>query len=217
MLAPVHHKVLPVFILLSSAIHLIFLAHANFSLSPSAAAPDPLGQKLLSVRLTSTEYSGDQSMFLPIAPQHAIADRISEELAPTVPDTSEMSSDSPSAEAPARDVTNRQEAVQEHVADTDETHNQLLGDLQTHLSRYLVYPPLARRRGWEGTVLLGMRVESDGHLHQLRINRSSGYTVLDHSALNSLNRVGRLAEATAWLKGRELDMQLPVIYRLIDN
>jgi hypothetical protein len=62
-----------------------------------------------------------------------------------------------------------------------------------------------------------MRVESDGHLHQLRIDHSSGYTVLDHSALNSLNRVGRLAEATAWLEGRELDMQLPVIYRLIDN
>jgi TonB family protein len=217
MLAPVHHKVLPVFLLLSSVIHLIFLTHANFNLSPHAAAPDPLGQTLLSVRLTSTEYSGDQSIFPPITPQHVIAGRNSEELAPTVSRPPEMSGDSPAPGTLAKDVANRQEAVPEHAADTDETHNQLLGELQTRLSRYLVYPPVARRRGWEGTVLLGMRVESDGHLHQLRIDRSSGYTVLDHSALNSLNRMGRLAEATTWLKGREMDMQLPVIYRLIDN
>ncbi|MEX2164950.1 MAG: energy transducer TonB [Sulfuricaulis sp.] len=128
-----------------------------------------------------------------------------------------MSDDSPAPGTLANDAANRQEAVPEHATGTVETHNQLLGELQTRLSRYLVYPPLARRRGWEGTVLLGMRVESDGYLHQLRIDRSSGFTVLDHSALNSLNRVGRLAEATTWLKGQEMEMQLPVIYRLIDN
>lgn len=217
MLAPVHHKVLPVFLLLSSVIHLIFLTHANFNLSPHAAAPDPLGQTLLSVRLTSTENTAVQSMFPPLTPQRVIAERISEVLAPRISRPPEMSDDSPAPGTLANDAANRQEAVPEHATGTVETHNQLLGELQTRLSRYLVYPPLARRRGWEGTVLLGMRVESDGYLHQLRIDRSSGFTVLDHSALNSLNRVGRLAEATTWLKGQEMEMQLPVIYRLIDN
>jgi protein TonB len=95
--------------------------------------------------------------------------------------------------------------------------NHLLGQLQTRLSRYLVYPPLARSRGWEGTVLLGLRVESNGHLERIRIEHSSGYAVLDNSALNSLNRLDRLAEASVWLNGHGLDMQLPVIYRLIEN
>jgi TonB family protein len=95
--------------------------------------------------------------------------------------------------------------------------NQLLGQLQTRLSRYLVYPPLARQRGWEGTVLLGLRVETDGHLDRVRIEHSSGYAVLDHSALNSLNRLGHLTEAASWLNGRSIDMQLPVIYRLVEN
>lgn len=89
--------------------------------------------------------------------------------------------------------------------------------LRTDLARYFDYPALARQRGWEGTVLLGLRVESDGHLEKIRIERSSGYAVLDHSALNSLNRLGHLAEVSAWLKGRGMDMQLPVIYRLIEN
>ena len=93
----------------------------------------------------------------------------------------------------------------------------ILARLRTDLARYFDYPALARSRGWEGTVLLGLRVESNGHLEKIRIEHSSGYAVLDNSALNSLNRLGRLAEASAWLNGRGLDMQLPVIYRLIEN
>lgn len=94
--------------------------------------------------------------------------------------------------------------------------NQLLGELRTHLSRYLTYPSLARNRGWEGTVLVGLRIESDGRLEKIRVEHGSGYAVLDHSAVNSLNRLQRLAEAPAWLAGRHIDMQLPIIYRLTE-
>lgn len=89
--------------------------------------------------------------------------------------------------------------------------------LLADLARYFDYPAMARNRGWEGTVLLSLSVESDGRLNKIHVARSSGYAVLDNSALNSLNRLGRLAEASAWLNGRGLDMQLPVIYRLIEN
>ena len=95
--------------------------------------------------------------------------------------------------------------------------NQLLGELRTSLSRYLVYPPLARSRGWEGTVLLGLSVESDGRLDKIHVARSSGYTVLDDSAVNSLKRLGNLIEARVWLEGHGMDIQLPVIYKLIEN
>jgi protein TonB len=89
--------------------------------------------------------------------------------------------------------------------------------LLADLARHFDYPLVARARGWQGTVLLGLRVESDGRLDQVHIENSSGYAVLDRSALNSLSRLGYLTEAVAWLNGRSLDMQLPVIYRLIEN
>lgn len=89
----------------------------------------------------------------------------------------------------------------------------LLDDLSHHFD----YPLVARVRGWQGTVLLGLRVESDGRLDRIRVERSSGYAVLDRSALNSLNRLGYLTEAVVWLHGRSVDMQLPVIYRLVEN
>jgi len=95
--------------------------------------------------------------------------------------------------------------------------NQILGQLQTNLSHYLVYPPLARQRGWEGTVLLGLRIESDGRIEGIHVTNGSGYAVLDNSALNSLIQVSHLTEAAVWLNGKGIDMQLPVIYRLIEN
>jgi protein TonB len=95
--------------------------------------------------------------------------------------------------------------------------NFLLGELQTRLSRYLRYPPLARERGWEGTVLVGFRMDLDGNLGQIHVARSSGYDVLDQSAVHSLSRVERLEQLTPRLQGQALAMQLPVIYRLIEN
>jgi protein TonB len=89
--------------------------------------------------------------------------------------------------------------------------------LLADLARHFDYPLVARARGWQGTVLLGLRVESDGHLDQVHIENSSGYAVLDRSALNSVNRLGYLTEAVAWLNGRSHDIQLPVIYRLVEN
>jgi protein TonB len=86
--------------------------------------------------------------------------------------------------------------------------------LNTDLARYFDYPYVARLRGWEGRVLLAFTIETDGRLKSIHIARSSGYAVLDNSALSALRKVERLAETIAWFQGRALTMQIPVIYRL---
>ena len=50
------------------------------------------------------------------------------------------------------------------------------------------YPGLARSRGQEGVVLLAAEVLRDGTVGQLRIEKSSGYALLDQSALNSVKK-----------------------------
>ena len=67
---------------------------------------------------------------------------------------------------------------------------------------------------WEGRVLVAMNVASDGQLQQIRITRSSGFAILDDSALQSLHQVDRIYDAVPLLNGRNLAMQIPVIYRL---
>ena len=76
-----------------------------------------------------------------------------------------------------------------------------------------IYPPMARRYGWEGDLLLGYRVEETGMINNVHVMRSSGNAVLDQSAVRTLNNVGRIP-ASIWRGGTILDLQLPVIYKL---
>jgi periplasmic protein TonB len=48
------------------------------------------------------------------------------------------------------------------------------------------YPEVARRRGWEGTVVIHLMLDEDGLPHGLRIQSSSGFDELDRAALASV-------------------------------
>lgn len=50
------------------------------------------------------------------------------------------------------------------------------------------YPELARRRGWEGTVLLAVRVGMDGRVDQAGVRTGSSYRLLDEAALEAVRR-----------------------------
>ncbi len=85
------------------------------------------------------------------------------------------------------------------------------------LQRYFHYPPLARERGWQGKVVLSLRIDGNGKISRLKVARSSGYPVLDRAALHSLEQVRRLPQAAAWLDGRDVVMELPVRYQLVGS
>jgi len=213
MVRTIHHPALSRFLLLSSALHLLLLTF----LHPPAGNRTTyyLGEPMVNVELEGPAGTNEpapvpQTKRILSSPDRKSATTpfAARALTRVSVNSLPIPLDRPASGATVLSVSGAREA---------KIHNQLLGQLQTRLSRYLVYPPLARQRGWEGTVLLGLRVESDGHLDKIRIEHSSGYAVLDHSALNSLNRLGRLAEVSGWLDGRVMDMQLPVIYRLVEN
>jgi periplasmic protein TonB len=111
------------------------------------------------------------------------------------------------------------------VAPADETTEELAqlaaasarAQFAADLSRHFSYPPIARQRGWQGNVRVEFRVEADGRLTNIRIAQSSGYDVLDSSALKALHEVGYLREARTWLNGQAIDIELPVIYRLEEH
>lgn len=49
------------------------------------------------------------------------------------------------------------------------------------------YPGLARRRGYEGVVLLDVLVSAEGRVGELRVARSSGYSLLDRAAVEAVD------------------------------
>lgn len=76
------------------------------------------------------------------------------------------------------------------------------------------YPAFAIRRGWQGTVELGLRVEADGKLSRVRVLKTSGYRILDEAALTMLTSADHINGIEAWLNGHYFDTTLPVEYRL---
>ena len=88
-------------------------------------------------------------------------------------------------------------------------------DLQRAFALNFSYPRLAIKRGWQGEVQLGLRINAKGYLSQIRILQGSGYDILDKAAIKSLNKVEILPEAIAFLNGHSLDLILPVSYQLL--
>lgn len=99
----------------------------------------------------------------------------------------------------------------------DQRRNHLQSLLRAAFEAEFVYPSLARRQGWQGRVQIGLRVEPDGRFSELQVLRSSGYASLDHDALQTLQRIGQLAQARSFLDGRAMRVELPVIYRLLES
>jgi len=95
-----------------------------------------------------------------------------------------------------------------------EIRNRVLSKIRTHLDQYFVYPLLAQREGWQGRVLLGFSIGTDGMIRDIHVAAGSGYAILDTSAVDALSQVQRLQPAETWLQGRRLELQMPVIFRL---
>lgn len=96
--------------------------------------------------------------------------------------------------------------------------NHLHSLLRVALDRHFVYPPFARRNGWQGRVELLVRLDGAGRVDAVRILRSSGHAVLDQDALLTLRRISTVPEARSWLQGYSgYDLQLPVHYRLTES
>lgn len=55
-----------------------------------------------------------------------------------------------------------------------------------HRNQTPEYPSLARRRNWEGTVILSVLVSREGAVKKIRVQRGSGHSLLDNSALKTV-------------------------------
>lgn len=117
---------------------------------------------------------------------------------------------------PAVRATAVEPAATPSAVDTETARAQIRALLLTDLARHFKYPPLARRQNWEGTVMLALTIKADGALSHVHVTRSSGYEVLDRSAVHTLQEAGQLTDAHAWLGGHSLELLLPVVYRLTE-
>ena len=105
----------------------------------------------------------------------------------------------------------------QHELSTAARYRRVRDELLRALLPYFEYPAVARRRGWQGRVRIGLLVEADGHLSRVELVESSGYALLDKAAMENVNQLRNVPGATQWLDGHTMDVILPVSYRLSDR
>jgi periplasmic protein TonB len=60
------------------------------------------------------------------------------------------------------------------------------GYIRDLVTRKLIYPPLARKMNWSGKAVVSFTITEDGSIQTVRVVETSGYPVLDKSALETV-------------------------------
>jgi protein TonB len=75
------------------------------------------------------------------------------------------------------------------------------------------YPPLALRRGWQGTVRLRVALDPEGHPTHVDLAASSGHPMLDEAALAAVRR-WRFSPATRVGKPVAATVEVPIVFKI---
>ncbi len=82
-------------------------------------------------------------------------------------------------------------------------------NIRNTIVRNLNYPAIARTRGWSGKVTVAFTVCADGSVEELSVLESSGFPVLDKSALETIRKACPLPKPPV-----KTALIMPVVYRL---
>lgn len=86
----------------------------------------------------------------------------------------------------------------------------ILNALRSMILEGIVYPPLARRRGLEGRVVLRLAINTAGEADALFVTESSGHAILDRAALQLVSCLLPLKRGPS----QPLTVEIPITYRL---
>lgn len=82
------------------------------------------------------------------------------------------------------------------------------------LERHKHYPPMARRQLQEGVVVLRFTIAASGRIESTGVNRSSGHSLLDQEAKETVHRVGVFPPFPPGLDRDRLTIEVPLAFRL---
>lgn len=80
--------------------------------------------------------------------------------------------------------------------------------------RYKRYPAQAMERGWQGRVEIRLVIGANGMTQSYTVKTSSGFTLLDETAMDMVKKGRPLVPVPPALRGREFTIDVPVIFDL---
>ncbi len=112
---------------------------------------------------------------------------------------------------------NQLSSSQKNTADNKKKISQFRKMIKSHLVQYQFYPFSARANGLEGTVQLQFLLLSNGQTRDIRIMRSSGFTMLDQSAVKAVKQANPFPRIPEKFQKQSILFQVHLVYNLRYN
>ncbi|QDC41723.1 energy transducer TonB [Candidatus Methylopumilus universalis] len=100
-----------------------------------------------------------------------------------------------------------QEQLTQHL----ESYSSLLANA---IAKYKQYPKIAQMRGWQGTVIADLEIDSKGTVISIKIKKSSTYEVLDNEALEMIRKASPFPAPPESLRGKNFNVLVPISFKL---
>lgn len=95
--------------------------------------------------------------------------------------------------------------------------NKFIDLLSKHIAKFQRYPRHAQRRGWQGKVVLEIKLTGSGALIEKKINISSGFKILDNEGLNMIDRALPLPLPLEVMEEKIITIYVPIRFFLNNN
>ncbi len=80
--------------------------------------------------------------------------------------------------------------------------------------RYKRYPAQAMEKGWQGRAVIHLVIGSNGMTQSFVVKTSSGFQLLDETALDMVKKGRPWVQVPQALRGREFTVDVPVVFDL---
>ena len=100
---------------------------------------------------------------------------------------------------------------QEQVTQYIESYSSLLANA---IAKYKQYPKIAQMRGWQGTVVADLEIDTKGAVISIKIKKSSTYEVLDNEALEMIRKASPFPAPPESLRGKNFNVLVPISFKL---
>lgn len=114
----------------------------------------------------------------------------------------------PAGRTPGRSATGAEPAAR------GQAERRYLAALRRALARERHYPPVARRRGLEGTARVQFTIAADGGFSGIRVSRSAGAQSLDDAAERTVRRLARFDPIPRVIGRQHWTVRVPIVFRL---
>jgi periplasmic protein TonB len=98
--------------------------------------------------------------------------------------------------------------------DINAARGQYGGTLGRAIAKHKSYPKIAAMRGWQGDVILDLKLDGSGNVLSASVKESSGHDALDSQALEMVRKAAPFPAPPEVLRGRSFNISVPVSFKL---